>query len=270
MDYSSRRAAFLQKHLKGSKNEILDFGCGAGTLLLKNYGKVIGVDISEKSIVLARQIYDECQLIQSIELPFESERFNYIVCIDVFGHILHEEKDNLLREFHRVLKSGGRIIFAAIETDGKDLLSKLVRRNKELYKQVFIMKHGHFGFEYPSDILKRLERLDFTILDKRKISGGLFVAPLFYIEWFNGNQYSENLAFGILLSISRFCFTIDRLIFKKRSILVWMLGLFYGILDFVFAEISLPLDYTRALAVVAEKSQIINSTPNHIGKNSNT
>ncbi len=100
--------------------KILDLGCGAGrtTKILKNSGyDVIGVDINEKLINLARKKYgnidfsigDACNLgfaDSSFDLVFFS--FNGIDYIHP-----HSKRMAALREIGRVLKDGGLLIYSS-------------------------------------------------------------------------------------------------------------------------------------------------------------
>ncbi|HXU87945.1 MAG TPA: class I SAM-dependent methyltransferase [Methylomirabilota bacterium] len=99
---------------------ILDYGCGpgddvTGLLLYTRAKRVIGMDVSPKALGLTRGRLAlhgvhpaRFQLVQtsdsSVGLPFEAESFDYINC----GGVLHHTSrpDEILREFHRVLKPG--------------------------------------------------------------------------------------------------------------------------------------------------------------------
>lgn len=254
LDYSCRRARFLEQQLDGHDNEILDIGCGAGTMLLTDYGRVTGIDYSKASLEIASNIYNYVEQGDVKKMSFKNDNFDYVIAIDVFGHIPVTEKDDALKEIYRVLKPGGKVIFSAVETDGKDWLSRVIHRYPKLYEEVFIKMHGHLGYELPSELIRRLELSGFLIHNFRKISGGLFIDPIFYIEWFRNTEFGRKLRF--LYLFGRFVgllFAIDRIIFRKRSILIAMLRFILGILDVVLVEHFLSIDHTRALAISARK-----------------
>lgn len=105
------------------KNQaVLDFGCGAGWLTnaLADCGlNVTGIDISRNAVNLSnkfRQIREPRCIgtasslhFDGSVLPFESEKFDRIVCFDSFHHVA--DQNSTLKEFHRVLKPGGRAVF---------------------------------------------------------------------------------------------------------------------------------------------------------------
>jgi SAM-dependent methyltransferase len=94
-----------------SGQRILDIGCGTGldVWFLAGENLVVGVDISPRSLDIARQ-HGVCPLIGDAErpLPFAGELFDMVIIKDVFEHIL--DPTGLLREAHRVLKSGGTLV----------------------------------------------------------------------------------------------------------------------------------------------------------------
>ncbi|MFW9940822.1 MAG: class I SAM-dependent methyltransferase [Candidatus Thorarchaeota archaeon] len=90
---------------------ILDAGCGNGAyshILSENF-EVIGVDISEKQIELAKQNAPEakfiCQDITKVNFP--AEYFDGILAYYSIIHIPREEHQVVLRNFHRMLKING-------------------------------------------------------------------------------------------------------------------------------------------------------------------
>ena len=106
----------ILKKVAGKK--ILEIGCGNGELsvwLAKNDADVYGVDISDESIKIAEKRSDENNTndrthfyaCPAEHVPFEKDFFD-VVFINVSLH--HLEIDIALKEFKRVLKSGGIIV----------------------------------------------------------------------------------------------------------------------------------------------------------------
>src|SRR5215212_2231630 len=80
---------------------VLDIGCGEGMVaLLKRKGVYLaGVDFSPELVGLARRNgYDTACVAQLTDLPFASGSFDYVVSLDVMGHVALDEKDPLLAE----------------------------------------------------------------------------------------------------------------------------------------------------------------------------
>src|SRR6266516_4770180 len=89
---------------------LLDLGCGAGMLaLLKRKGVTLtGVDLSpECTLAACRNGYDFATTSRLSQLPFPDQTFDYVVSLDVIGHIGFEEKDAVLAEVKRVLRPEG-------------------------------------------------------------------------------------------------------------------------------------------------------------------
>lgn len=94
----------------------LDFGCGVGTSLpwfRKYFGQAewVGLDVSERSLAIARQRYPNEQLVlfdgERIPLAEASVDLAFAMC--VFHHIPPGQHLQALKELHRVLRPGGRI-----------------------------------------------------------------------------------------------------------------------------------------------------------------
>src|SRR6476661_7573785 len=88
---------------------VLELGCGAGILaLLKRKGVTLtGVDLSSECALAARRNgYDATFRSQLSSLPFAAASFDYVVSLDVLGHIEAADKDAVLGEVKRVLRPG--------------------------------------------------------------------------------------------------------------------------------------------------------------------
>src|SRR6266849_6683979 len=91
-------------------SSVLDLGCGAGMLALLKRKQVslTGVDLSPECALAARRNgYDTTLTSNLSRLPFADATFDYVVSLDVLGHIGFEEKDAVLTEIKRVLRKGG-------------------------------------------------------------------------------------------------------------------------------------------------------------------
>jgi ubiquinone/menaquinone biosynthesis C-methylase UbiE len=96
---------------------ILDAGCGTGNFEERIQSQNInieGIDYSQLMINKASKklkgqsnfIFKQCNLEK--ELPYSGDKFDYIVCINTI-HVI-ENYNALLKEFNRILKSGGKIL----------------------------------------------------------------------------------------------------------------------------------------------------------------
>lgn len=100
---------------------VLDVGCGQGKsfrLLIEHFApqRLIGVDAEEKCVALAREEARRESVpidvvrgdLAALELPDES--VDLVFCHQTFHHLTCQEQ--ALREFYRVLKPGGLLLFA--------------------------------------------------------------------------------------------------------------------------------------------------------------
>lgn len=89
---------------------VLDTGCGKKSFIKRwqpNVRLVVGIDIWEDSI---RQNKDtDLPVVGDIEnLPFKDSIFDFVLSDSVVEHMYHPAQ--VFREFHRVMKKGGRIL----------------------------------------------------------------------------------------------------------------------------------------------------------------
>ena len=107
-------SGFVQQiceQITGHRPRILDVGCGTGAnlMLLSEFGEAEGVDISPDALAFCRERgLDRVRLGAAESLPFAAGEFDLVTALDVVEHL----DDDLagLREMHRVLRPGGRIL----------------------------------------------------------------------------------------------------------------------------------------------------------------
>lgn len=97
---------------QSSNPVILDLGCGTGGSfsLLKNWGRVVGLDASFFALKFSRsRSVKELVLGDAQILPFADNKFELVAILDVLEHL----DDDLLslREIWRVLKPKGAVVF---------------------------------------------------------------------------------------------------------------------------------------------------------------
>ena len=106
------------------KGKILDAGCGNGVYsrLLSNKFEVIGIDISEKQIELARQKAPEAKFIckDITKLDFPNDLFDGILSFYAIIHVPRNEHYDLLSNFYRILKKHGVALLTFSSTDAPE------------------------------------------------------------------------------------------------------------------------------------------------------
>ncbi|MFX1323953.1 MAG: class I SAM-dependent methyltransferase [Promethearchaeota archaeon] len=93
---------------------VLDVGCGNGAYsrILSEYFDVIGVDISEKQIILAKKNAPQAKFIRQdmTKITFPNDYFDGILSYYSIIHVPREEHFQLLKKFYNFLKSNGVIL----------------------------------------------------------------------------------------------------------------------------------------------------------------
>jgi SAM-dependent methyltransferase len=99
------------RDLNTTHPHILDVGCGTGANLemLDQFGEAEGVDVSTDALEFCRaRGLEKVHLGEAEKLPFEDCSFDLVTGLDVVEHL--DDDIAGLREMHRVLKPGGRIM----------------------------------------------------------------------------------------------------------------------------------------------------------------
>ncbi len=138
---------------------VLDVGCGAGMLaLLKRKGITLtGVDLSDECVAAARRNgYDDTVRADLHALPFADASFDYVVSLDVIGHIPAEQKDAVLGEIKRVLRPGG-VTMHGIECIDWASRRKYDEMSAEELRH-FISIDGHVGLEEEEEHAARFRK----------------------------------------------------------------------------------------------------------------
>ncbi|MEK6977539.1 MAG: methyltransferase domain-containing protein [Candidatus Hydrothermarchaeota archaeon] len=102
--------------LIGSGHRVLDIGCWGGEIseLIKKQGnQVVAMDISEASVERARELGIEAH-VQDIAkgLGMDGDSFDVVYMGDILEHLF--DVKGAMREAHRVLKVGGRLVITTI------------------------------------------------------------------------------------------------------------------------------------------------------------
>lgn len=140
---------------------ILEVGCGGGIKYFQKRYNVIGLDLSFES--LKGSPYAVKLQGDATNAPLPSNSVDAIVSCSFWEHIPVESKIDMLKEFKRILKKNGKLIFFYdVETNNKSIL-KLKRVNPILYNNIFIEKDGHLGYHTPDENREIFENSDFFV-----------------------------------------------------------------------------------------------------------
>lgn len=153
---------------------LLEIGFGTGHCLVElaravgPTGRVLGIDLSESMLHLARSLAQKEKLEDRMELhcgdaaklPFEAESLDGIFTSFTLELFDTPELPEVLTEWRRVLRPGGRLAVVAISKEGK----------QGLVMKAYEWTHKHFPNLMdcrPIFVSRALEAAGFTIEDKR-------------------------------------------------------------------------------------------------------
>jgi len=101
---------------------VLEVGCGPGQigLFVRQRGRcVFGLDLSSQMARLANGRLEAALVADMRSLPLAPERLGVLIAFYSLIHVRRSELRTVLREFHRVLRPGGRVLFSAHEGRGE-------------------------------------------------------------------------------------------------------------------------------------------------------
>jgi 2-polyprenyl-3-methyl-5-hydroxy-6-metoxy-1,4-benzoquinol methylase len=114
--FVSRREIIFQLIRENSfrhNASILEIGCSGGPLIeslnQRRFFNVAGIDISQSAVNLCRKKgIRNIQIMDGEKTEFRKNKFDLVIASDILEHISND--DNALSEWHRILKSGGKLI----------------------------------------------------------------------------------------------------------------------------------------------------------------
>ena len=98
------------------RKKVLMLGCGSGeeSLMLEEFNatNIVGIDLSEESIRLAKESYPNCEFIvgDMHKLPFEDNTFDFVYSSLAIHYSSNPE--NVFNEINRILKDNGQLLFS--------------------------------------------------------------------------------------------------------------------------------------------------------------
>lgn len=108
-------------------SRVLDVGCGTGQVAaaLEDYlspeGSYLGTDIAPEAVAFCKKKFRRPNFRflgnEMTQVPVEQDRFDYVYFGSVFTHLYPHEIGAMLREVHRLLEAGGRVIADAFLAD---------------------------------------------------------------------------------------------------------------------------------------------------------
>jgi cyclopropane fatty-acyl-phospholipid synthase-like methyltransferase len=126
------------------KPRILDAGCGAGyeSMRLMSLGaEVVGIDISDESIKIARVRNPDCrfEVMNFKEIDDSIGVFDGIVSIGSIIHIENHDLQTVFDNFRKIMNDGGFLFVVFVEGDGYSERRSIFEINGEKYNRAFYL-----------------------------------------------------------------------------------------------------------------------------------
>lgn len=118
--HQANRLKMVRRLLSGCQGRALDYGCGYGDIahaVSGQFSEIIGVDLSPERVEWARREFSPIsfQVCLANSLEFADGTFQTVISIVVINWV--NDPDLYLREIHRVLAPGGKLVLAAAAPD---------------------------------------------------------------------------------------------------------------------------------------------------------
>jgi ubiquinone/menaquinone biosynthesis C-methylase UbiE len=234
-------SGYLWYTSKNSKKRdtILELGCGGGVSFFGSAYKTIGMDLSLSSMkdiginysyFLKSNIYNK--------LPLKSSSMDLVVSSFFWEHIELSEKENCLKEIHRVLKPNGKVVFLFDVETKNPLINYCKKKNAKKYNDLFIDGDKHIGYESILENNRRFKNQGF------KITTLLGCEKTFFQSWSTFNKLSK------FNNVSEFFYKLFSI--RYLNFLYYPYTFFLRLVDETIGKI-LPINWSRTVLVVLDK-----------------
>ena len=149
-----------------STDVVVDFGCGWGTFcwaFARRVKSVVGVDFSEKSILLCNEQLNKWQYDNVTFLHGDARRTNLppemcdlVIAADLFEHLYPEDSRQVIGEAFRLLKKQGHF---SIWTPHRGHIIEILKNRNILFKK----DETHVDYKSMKVLIEMLERAGFTV-----------------------------------------------------------------------------------------------------------
>jgi ubiquinone/menaquinone biosynthesis C-methylase UbiE len=173
-----KRIRLVRKMLSASEGDmVLEVGCGAGNVLEKMRGRLVGLDISERMLKKCKLRLKEASLIRADaeSLPFSDKSFDKIIASELLEHT--RRPDLVLKEIERVMKPSG---LAAVTIPNEPFINRI----KEVLDRVGILNLCFKGIPKAMDEEWHLHSFTLRLL-KGMVPQGLMIRRIKSVPfWF--------------------------------------------------------------------------------------
>jgi len=181
-DFKNRTDCYGYRHPDMRVGTILDVGCGPGFISLElgreTNGKIIGMDISEDMLHIAKSIVDNktknvefisCSVYDITKKIKDKKSINYVVCRNALHRFKNPEK--AIKEMYSALSKGGMLYLRDLKRDA-DWKTILKRVGNERWQKKYLVK-DYFAAMSSMLTTKELEQILQNIgIKKYTVSNG--------------------------------------------------------------------------------------------------
>ena len=156
----------LMQHDSKSSIRVLEIGCGAGVTLGRiQYcypnAEVYGIELVDEVASLGAVNFDIiCGNIESMDLPYEQEYFDYIIFGDVLEHLVNPAL--VLEKVRTYLKKGGYVLASIPNLMNAEVIYSLLK-GRFPYEEAGIRDETHLRFFTYQEIIKLFEKTGYRI-----------------------------------------------------------------------------------------------------------
>ncbi len=152
---------------------VLELGCATGRLgqglKTRQQCFLAGIEISPEAAHEAARYFDVVHVgdAETVDLPYEEETFDQIICADVLEHLVAPGK--VLRRLRRLLKPGGQLLVSVPNIRNFYTLARSLDEGRWEYEDAGILDRTHLRFFTRTDFENVLHRSGYRLLKTQTV-----------------------------------------------------------------------------------------------------
>jgi len=161
---------------------LLELGCAGGIAYFGQRYTMIGLDVSYSSLADAAKLYRYNLQAEAFPIPLPDASVDGVVSSNFWEHIPPDKKPALLMEIHRVLRPGGKLVFLYDVETRNPFISWMIKKDKKLYRELFIEADGHLGYESERRNRELFVHANFTVLEHFGMERTMIQSPSVFVK----------------------------------------------------------------------------------------